>query len=90
MKPAYIIKENEIYEVISEDKAAKVNVKNGVASIDDKTTVDYDKNVDFLYAFFEIKAKFADLFKVNEETEDDNEKPIINKSKVDKKSKNED
>lgn len=90
MKPAYIIKENKIYEVISEDKAAKVNVKNGVASIDEKNTVDYDKKVDFLYAFFEIKAKFAELFEVNEEKSEDDNKKVFNKEKVDKKVKNED
>ena len=85
METKYIIKDNNIYEVISENKAAKVNVENGVAKINKKETVDFDKDNDFAYAFFEIRAKFAPLFQVEEEeieNAEDYEKIIAEKDSI--------
>ena len=77
----YIIKNDEIYEVISENKAAKVKIKNGVASVSEKDTTDYDASKDFLYAFFEIRAKFAYLFDVEEVQEEEPKKAKVSISK---------
>lgn len=85
MEAKYIIKDNKIYEVISEDKAVKVNIEDGVAKINKKETVDYDKDNDFAYAFFEIRAKFAPLFEVEDEeieNAEDYEKIISEKDKT--------
>ena len=85
MNAIYIIKNNKIYEVCGEDKAIRIEIINGVPK-KGKETVDYDAKSDFLYAFFEIRAKFSHLFENNEDFEEEEiekeiEKPSKSKSK---------
>lgn len=72
MKAIYIIKDNKIYEVINEKEAVEIEINDGVAS-KTKNKVKYDSKNDFLYTFFEIKAKFSPLFETNEEIFEDEE-----------------
>ena len=85
MNTTYIIKDNKIYEVIDSEKAVGIEIVDGVAK-KTKETIKYDPTNDFPYAFFEIRAKFAPLFEVEEEIE---ETPIIEEKKSNSKSKNE-
>lgn len=85
MQPMYIIKNNEIYEVTSEDKAVKINIVNGIAK-KSKETIDYEPAKDFLYAFFEIRAKFSYLFEQPEEVEEKKEEIEQPKVKENKKT----
>jgi hypothetical protein len=71
----YIIKNNKIYEISGENKATQIEIINGVAK-KTKETIEYNSKEDFAYTFFEIRAKFSSLFKVEKETFEDNEEYI--------------
>lgn len=79
MKPIYIIKDNKIYQLINDKEAVEIIIEDGVAT-KGKEKVKYEKS-DFLYTFFEIKAKFSDLFEANEEVFENEEFEEIIKEK---------
>lgn len=83
MIPTFIIKNNKIYKVINLTQAEEIKIENGVIKTTQKI-IDYKKGEDFLYALFEIKAKFSDLFQPKEEKNDPEEliKEIGNKNKT--------
>lgn len=98
MQTTYIIKDNNIYEVIGENEAVKIDIVKGVPK-KGKETVEYNPATDFPYAFFEIRAKYSYLFEQQEEPkieinldsekvveEIKEEKPIKSKSKTETKN----
>lgn len=85
MQTTYIIKDNKIYEVTSEDKAVRINIVDGVAK-KTKETTDFDPAKDFAYAFFEIRAKYSYLFEQPQEVEEEQEEIEQPKVKENKKT----
>lgn len=79
MKPIYIIKDGKIYQLINDKEAVEIIIEDGVAT-KGKEKVKYEKS-DFLYTFFEIKAKFSDLFETNEEAFENEEFEEVIKEK---------
>lgn len=94
MQTIYIIKNDKIYEVTGENEAVKIDIVDGVPKRA-KETVEYNPAEDFPYAFFEIRAKYSNLFEVPEEEIEESEPEEIkeekpNKSKSKSETKNED
>lgn len=89
-KTIYIIKDDKIYEVTSENEAVKVDIVKGIPK-KGKETIEYNPAEDFPYAFFEIRAKYSYLFEQPEEIIEKveqvkEEKPNKSKSKTETKN----
>lgn len=80
MNPIYIIKDGKIYEKTNGGKAVLVKVKDGVIE-PTKEEIEIDAN-EFAYTFYEIKAKFNDLFEVADDFDDEINKVIADKDKT--------
>lgn len=86
MNPIYIIKDGKIYQKLDGGKAVLVKVKDGVVE-PTKEEIEIDAN-EFAYTFYEIKAKFNDLFDVADDFGDDEfNKVIADKDKTIKELK---
>lgn len=65
MNAIYIIRENEIYELIGGHVAQKLEINDGIPTVTEER-IEYNEKEDILYTFAEVKSKLSSLFETKE------------------------